>query len=111
MIALSDKLMRIRDALTSIDGVNVYHYRRPPHQADGIVWQETNDNGTNLYADDQLYEQVVVGIIMYWAQEEYDPIVDAIQEALNNGQIGWTLRDVEYDDETARIYHEWQFSI
>lgn len=111
MISLSSKLMQVRDALTSIEGVNVYHYRRPPHQPDGIVWAETNDEGTYLYADNTLYEQVVIGIITYWASEEYDPIVDAIQEALNNGHIGWTLRAVDYEDETARIYYEWQFSI
>ncbi len=111
MTPISEKLKHVRDALTSIEGVNVYHYRRPAHETNAIVWAETGDDGTYLYADNGLYEQIVIGWIQYWTKTEYDPIVDAIQNALNNGQIGWSLADVEYEDETELIYHEWRFSI
>lgn len=112
MMLLSTKLQKVKKALTSIDGVRVSHYRRPPNLSGWIIWAEESDDGSLLCADNKLYEQIVTGKIEYWTKEEFDPVADAIQEALNaDPAIGWRLSYVEYDESSELIYHEWTFTV
>lgn len=109
---LTKKLQTVRDTLTPIEGVKVYHHRTPPNLSGCIVWAEEGDSGEVLYADNALLEQIIRGRIFYWTGIEYDPIVDEIQAALNGErQIGWRLSVVEYDDELDLIYYEWAFEV
>lgn len=109
---LSDKLRTVMNALTTVDGANVSHYKRPPNLEGWIVWAEETDDGDFMYADNQMHVQIINGYIEYWTKVEYDPIVDAIQDALNDEpRIGWRLNAVEYDDSTGLIYHEWRFVV
>ena len=109
MTPISDKLKRIRDTLTGIEGAKVSHYRRPPNLNGYIVWFEQNDD--NEYAE-KVHDQIVKGKIEYRTSIEYDQMIDSIQEALNeNPKIGWRLYDVNYDDDTGLILYEWDFNV
>ena len=46
-----------------------------------------------------------------FTQKEYDPVLDEIQDALNEAEIGWRLSSVQYEDETNLIHSEWEFNI
>ena len=111
MTPISVKLKKIRDALLTT-GASVYHYRRPPNLNGSIVWAERSDSGDYLYADNKLNEQIVTGSIQYWTLNEYDSVIDSIQEALNSiSSIAWRLSFVDYEDDTGLIYYEWEFTV
>lgn len=107
--SVNEKLVKIRDALSHLD--NVYHYLRPGNGKPAyIVWQEDGSN-TDLWADNHMAAQQIHGTIDLFTLEEYDPLVDEIQEALNKVMIGWSLQSVQYEDETNLIHYEWEWSI
>lgn len=110
-MTLQSKLEKIEQALTSIEGLRVYHYLRPQLPTPFCVWQEDSET-SSLEADDHKGEQAIGGSIDYFTQEEYDPMVDCIQEALNTTEgCGWSYNSVQYEDETELIHHEWVWRI
>lgn len=106
---MMSKLINIRDALTSIDGLKVYHYWRPRMEAPFCVWQEEGE-GDSLHTSNHKQEQVLTGAIDYYTLDEYDPMVDSIQEAINKVEnLGWTLSSVDYEEETNLIHYSWSW--
>ena len=105
------KLKKIRDLLAPLQ-VPVYHHRKPvPDKvARYIVWAE---DGANQFAgNNRITEQAISGTIDLYTQAEYDPLVDAVQAALNTGEhVIWSLESIEYEDETALIHWQWVFSV
>jgi hypothetical protein len=53
----------------------------------------------------------VTGTIDLFTQNEFDPVVDQIQEGLNELGIGWDLNSTQYEDETNLIHYEWTFRV
>lgn len=105
------QLMKIRDCLTSIEGLDVYHYWRPRLQAPFCVWQEENE-GDSLNSDNHKQEQVITGSIDYFTKTEYDSMVDNIQNALNQLEnCGWSLDSVDYEEDTNLYHYTWDFQI
>lgn len=106
-----DKLLKIEEALTSIQGLRVYHYLRPQLKAPFCVWQEDSESGS-LESDNHKGEQAIGGTIDYFTQTEYDEMIDAIQDALNTiDGCGWGLNSVQYEDDTELIHYEWYWNI
>lgn len=104
-------LIRIKDALTSIDGLTVYHYWHPRLQAPFCIWQEESE-GDSLWASNHKKEQIITGTIDYYTTQEFDPMVDLIQEKLNEIEcFGWSLVSVDYEDETKLIHYSWDWEI
>lgn len=108
MKSLQAKLMDIRDALYST-GVPTYHYERPESAAaPWIVWaedgEESSFNGDNLKEEQQIH-----GVVDCYTQQEYDPLLDKVQEVLNGIAAGWSLTSVQYEDETKLIHYSWEF--
>lgn len=105
------QLTRIRDALTSIDGLSIYHYWHPRLQAPYCIWAEDGE-GDSLWANNHQKEQVINGTIDYFTKEDLDPMVDIIQTKLNEVEgLGWSLDSVMYEDETNLIHYSWDWSI
>lgn len=105
------QLMKIRDALVSIDGLRVYHYWRTKLEAPYCVWQEDGE-GSSLWGSNHQQEQVITGTIDYFTKVEFDENVELIQEALNDLEnCGWNLNNVDYEDETNLIHYTWDFQI
>lgn len=105
------KIQKIRDALTSIDGLTVYHYWHPRKTIPYCIWQEDGE-GDSLHTNNHKSEQVITGTIDYFTQTEYDENFEKIQDALNNLEnCGWSLNSVQFEDETNLIHYEWNFQI
>ena len=108
---MQEKLSKIKDALTSIENLKVYHYWRPRLQAPYLIWAEEGE-GDSLWTSNHLQEQVIKGTVDYFTKTELDPIVDTIQEKLNGVEsLGWNLEAVQYEDETNLIHYSWYFEI
>lgn len=109
MKSLQSKLKEVQSVLVSTGG-NVYHFRRPRDKKPPfIVWQEDGE-GISIGADNHKAEQQIHGTIDLYTLMEFDPLADAIQDALNGADIGWSLLSVQYEDETNIIHYEWEFN-
>lgn len=105
------KLKKIQDALTSIEGLRVYHYWHPRLQAPFCIWAEDAE-GMSIWQDNHNAEQVISGTIDYFTLKEFDETVELIQQALNETEnVGWRLNSVQYEDETNLIHFEWEFDV
>lgn len=110
-MTLHDKLIKIRDALTSIEGLTVYHYWRFVDASGVCIWMEDQEAGS-LEADGKKQEQAVGGTVDYFTKVEYDPITDEIQDALNSIETCyWELSDVMYEEDTKLIHYSWRWRI
>lgn len=110
-MTLQSKLLKVRDALTSIEGLTVYHYWRYVDNPPCVIWQE-NSEPTSLQADLCKREQAISGTVDFFTKTEYDPMADAIQEALNSIEsFYWSLDDVSYEEDTNFIHYSWTWRI
>lgn len=103
------RLQHIQTALTSIEGLKVYHYWRPKMIAPFCVWQE--EEGSAIWASNHAKELEISGSVDYYTRAEFDPVIDSIQNALNSIECGWNLEDVQYEDDTNLIHYSWRFSV
>lgn len=90
----------------------MYHYARPAKLPPSfIVWQEAGEAGS-FSSGNKKDGQQVTGTIDCFTQEEYDPLLDEVQDALNRAEnVGWALISVQYEDGTDMIHYEWEFNI
>lgn len=110
MTSLQSKILKIRDALAGVEGLDVFHYWRPHMNAPFCVWQEESTEA--VWMGNHVGEFSVSGSIDYFTKKEFDPMVDSIQEAMNTVEsLGWSLEAVQYEDETALIHYSWRFEI
>ena len=111
MKSVNEKLKKIRDAMNALSTDNVYHYRRPEKKKPQyVIWQE-DGSGTDGWFDNHVGEQQIHGTIDLYTLQEYDPLVDEIQEQVNTLAAGWSLSSVQYEDETNLIHYEWEWSL
>ena len=105
---LSDKLLRIRDALVPVT-TNVYHYWRTNAKPPYLIWAEDAEENS-FDADTKKAEQQIHGTADYFTKLEFDPVIDAIQEALEGvSHSGWSLSSVQYEEETGLIHYSWDW--
>ena len=110
MLSVVDKLKKIRNAMNGVSG-KVYHYKRPKDVKPAwIVWQE-DGSSTDMWANNHMGEQQLHGTVDLYTLQEYDPLIDEIQEALNGVMGGWSLQMVDYEDETNLIHYEWEWTL
>lgn len=106
-MSLVSKAKKVRDALTSIEGLNSYHLKKPASvNAPYAVWQEDSE-GNSHYADNTKAEQVLEVTIDYYTKSEYDAMTDTIQDALNDAELAWVLNSFQYEEETKLLHYEW----
>lgn len=110
MMSIVKKLKKIRDTLTSIENVDVFHYDAGDKTEEYIVWAE-NGEGTPLDLDNGKAEQVISGTIDFFTKIEYCEVIDKIQNALTNAKISFSLNSVQYEPEPKLIHYEWIFEI
>lgn len=105
------KLQKIQNALTSIENLKVYHYWHPRLQVPFCIWAEDAE-GDSLHTNNHKSEQVIRGTIDYFTRNEFDEMVEKIQNALNTTEdVGWSLISVQYEDDTNLIHFEWEFEV
>lgn len=107
------KLMKgLHDELNSVEGARFYHYRRPSNvKSEYGVWAEDGENNS-FHSDNGKAEQQIHGTVDYYTLDEFNPVIDAIQQALENVTPGgWFLSSVQYEDDTNLIHYEWDFEV
>lgn len=105
---ITAKLNKIKNALCEVTA-QCYHYRRPENVKDKyIIWQEDGED-QSFSANNRKEEQQLHGTVDYFTTQEFDPIIDGIQDALADCMTGWRLNQVSYEDETNLIHYEWEF--
>lgn len=110
MKSLNDTLKTIYEALCGIQGANVFHYEKPAAvKAPYIVWAEDGE-GESFHTNNHKAEQVISGSVDLYTLEEFDDLVDDIQEALDE-VCAWRLDAVQYEDETKLIHYSWNFEV
>lgn len=109
MMSIQTKLRTVRDALVGVTDA-CYHYRRPPAapKSNYIIWAEDSEDGS-FDANNRKQEQQIHGTVDYYTLTEFDPVVDAIQEAFVSAGIGFRINSVQYEDDTNLIHYEWDF--
>lgn len=100
------KLEAIADALTSIEGLKVFHYWRYEKDAPYCIWEE--DGGIGFDTDNHKGENGYTGSVNLFTHTEFDPYVDSIEAALNEVEnLYWRYDGADYEDETNLIHHRW----
>lgn len=108
-MSIQTKLRTVRDALVGVTDA-CYHYRRPPAapKSNYIIWAEDSEDGS-FDTNNRKQEQQIHGTVDYYTLTEFDPVVDAIQEAFVSAGIGFRINSVQYEDDTNLIHYEWDF--
>lgn len=103
------RLVDLRDLLGTI-GPPVHHYFTSGQAGNYIMWSEDGEGGSG-HADNHKTTQVIKGTIDYFTKDEFDPVVEQIQEKLNSANIAWKLNSAQYEKETGYTHYEWVWEI
>lgn len=74
-----------------------------------FVWQEDGHN--DLSADGIHAERAVTGYTDLFTKVEFDPWADALEESMSAYGIAWSLRDVQYEEETGITHYTWDWQV
>ncbi len=74
-----------------------------------FVWQE--DGGNDLSADGEHAERAVTGFTDLFTTVEFDPWADALGKSLTSYGIAWSLRDVQFEEETGITHYTWDWEV
>lgn len=101
---------KVRDALLGT-GVDLYHYRASKPAGAYAVWAEDGESGAG-YGDNGKTEQTISGTVDYYTREEFDPMADRIQTALNGlDSCAWSLDQVIFEEETNWTRFTWSWEV
>lgn len=74
-----------------------------------FVWME--DGGHDLAADGAHAERAVTGVTDLFTKQEFDSWADRLGEALSSHGVSWSLRDVQYEEETGFTHYTWDWEV
>ncbi len=110
-------LLQLRDALVAT-GIPTYHFTASEEEPKYIVWLEEGERSYfrtadthSMWADNQLAEQAISGMINYVTDEEYDSNVDLIQHVFKDIGLSYSLSSIEYNKQLQRIHYKWTFEM
>ena len=110
-------LLALRDALVGT-GIPTYHFTASEEDPKYIVWLEEGERSYfrtadthSMWADNELAEQAISGMVNYVTDEEYDSNVDLIQRAFKDIGLSYSLSSVEYNKQLQRIHYKWTFEM
>ena len=110
-------LLALRDALVGT-GIPTYHFTASEEDPKYIVWLEEGERSYfrtadthSMWADNQLAEQAISGMVNYVTDEEYDSNVDLIQRVFKDIGLSYSLSAVEYNKQLQRIHYKWTFEM
>jgi len=114
MKSIQNLLMSLCQALNGIDeDITFYHYEKAEDFNGGKygVWSEEGEADSD-HEDNKKTNQVISGSVDYFTTEEFDVIVDKVQETLNDLEgCSWRLDAVQYEDETSLIHYTWSWEL
>jgi hypothetical protein len=109
MLSLQSKLYQIGVKLAGIT-TKCFHYWRPVKDVPCLMWAE-NGEADSFEADNHKQEQTISGTCDFYTKTEFDPLIDAVQEALDEMELAWALNSVQYEDDTQMIHYEWTWEV
>ena len=118
-MSLTTKLQTIAQVLgavtiptgeTTSQSLKVGHYEYFGNDTPYCVWAESQEQSSSE-GDNYKNEQAIQGTIDFYTKAEFDPFIDAIQDALKLNRISFYLNSVQYEHETGLIHYEWVFGI
>ena len=89
-----------------------WHYERPRNESfPWCVWTEYTE-GESLHANNSKGVQPITVTVDYFTQEEFDPVIDEIQNTLNRAPgVTFDLTDINYDEDTKAIHYSWNVEV
>lgn len=109
MFSLQSKLYQIGVKFATIT-TNCFHYFRPVAAVPCLMWAETGEENS-FDADNHKLEQNIAGTCDFFTKTEFDPLIDSIQDALDEMGLTWSLDSVMYEDETKMIHYTWSWGV
>lgn len=107
MMSVQSKLQKIEYALSNIEGLKVYHYWRFGKDLPYCIWEEVTETSA-LDGDNHKGEQAISVSVHYFTRTEYDPMIDAIQEALDAADnVAWRYESIQFEEDSNTVHHEW----
>lgn len=110
-------LLALRDALAAT-GIPTYHFTAGEDEPKYIVWLEEGERSYfrtadthSMWADNEVAEQAISGVINYVTDEEYDGNVDLIQRVFRDIGLSYSLSRVEYNERLKKIQYQWTFEM
>ena len=97
-------------ATLSSSSYNVYHYYRPMMAAPFIVWAEDSERD-DLHADNQKAEVVVNINVDVFTQTEFDPLLDAVFNYLNDQGLPFSISGVDFEEDTRLIHYSFDVEL
>lgn len=74
-----------------------------------FVWQE--DGLNDLVADGVHVEGAVTGFTDLFTTHELDPWAYDLGSAFNRYEVAWSLRDIQYEEETGITHYTWDWEV
>lgn len=108
-MSLQSKLYQLGTAFATLTG-NVYHYWRPVKSVPCIIWAEEGED-TSFHSNNRKSEQRIIGSVDLFTKTEFDPLMDRVQETLDDLGVTWTLDSVQYEDDTNLIHYSWRWGV
>ena len=109
MLSLQSKLYQIGVKLAGIT-TKCFHYWRPVKDVPCLMWAE-NGEAESFEANNHKQEQTISGTCDFYTKTEFDPLIAAVQEALDEMELAWALNSVQYEDDTQMIHYEWTWEV
>lgn len=104
---LNKSLMYFKTVILQATG-RVWHYKRPKNEKFPFaVWTEFSEENSSHANNQKKVQPVLIGLD-YYTQKEFDPVIDRIQNTLNDAEgISFELTDIQYEEETEVIHYSW----
>lgn len=102
-------LKDIRDLYLTITP-NVYHQDATGAEGNYIVWAE-DGQGDDIHADNKKIGRALQGTTDYYTKDEFDPMVNEIEKAMNNSEMSWRLNSIQYEEDTKYTHYEWVWEV
>lgn len=105
MTSLQSKLRQLGEAFAELTPHSVHYYRRPT-AFPFLIWQESGE-GESFHGDNHKHEQSIAVTVDVFTKTEFDPLLDAVQDTLEELGVPWSLNSVQYEDDINLIHYEW----
>lgn len=87
-----------------------FHYFAAENLDKYIVWAE-DGQAEALHGDNKMDIQIKQGTVDLFTRDEYDPLFDSIQNAMNDAGMSWRWESTQYEEDTEYIHHEWVWEV
>ena len=110
-LKLNDTLRYFKNVINTASD-RMWHYERPHGEKfPWGVWTEYSEEGS-AHANNRKQVQPVMIILDYFTQQEFDPVIDKIQNTLNEAPgITFDLSDILWDEDTKSIHYSWNVEV